>query len=216
MMNKDKAPLAFLLLAAFLVLTLFVARHVTRPLDLTVTQALQLYATSQLDYGLYFFTLLGSIEFSCFAVLVVCWYLYRKYEWSGAFLYLFFFVALSGVEFIWKYWVTYTGPGPEFDRNPFQWGMVVVTTPYSFPSGHTFRGVFLLGIWYQRLSQRERPNVWNILIQKTVILLLFIGVGYSRIYLGDHWLSDVIGGYLLAAIGLLLATQTPERELRPA
>ena len=72
---------------------------------------------------------------------MVTWYLYRKYEWPGAFLYLFFFVALSGVEFVWKYIVTYTGPGLEFDRNPFHWGFIVTSAPYSFPSGHALIGV---------------------------------------------------------------------------
>jgi membrane-associated phospholipid phosphatase len=31
-----------------------------------------------------------------------------------------------------------------------------------------------------------------------------IAIGYSRIYLGDHWLTDVLGGYLEGAIYLFL------------
>lgn len=215
-MIRERSPLIFSLLIAFLILTLFVVKQVTRPFDLVVTQTIQQVTFSQLDNGLSFFTLLGSIEFSCFAVLVMCWYLYRKYNWSGAFLYLFFFVALSCVEFVLKYFVTSTGPGPEFDRNPFHWGVVAISTPYSFPSGHTFRGAFLLGIWYQRLSQREATPNRSLLIQKIVIVLFMIGIGYSRIYLGDHWFSDVLGGYVLAWIALTLAAQPPEHELRPA
>src|SRR3989338_2058938 len=150
-MTKDKRPVIFLLVSLFFILTFFVAKQVTRPFDLAVTQLVQTYTSPHLDYGLYSFTLLGSIEFSCFAVLVMCGYLYRKYESSEAFLYLFFFVLFSFAELVWKYFVTYTGPGPEFDRNPFHWGFVALAAPYSFPSGHTFRSVFLLGIWYHRL-----------------------------------------------------------------
>ena len=215
-MIKGKPVLTFFLLTSFLVLTLFVAKQATRPLDLAATRLIQSFTFEGLDYGMYFFTLIGSIEFSCFALLVVCWYFYRKYEWPGVFLYLFFFMALSGVEFIWKYIVTYTGPGPEFDQNPFHWSFVIRHTPYSFPSGHTFRSVYLLGIWYQRLNQRFIPPKGNVLFQKLVIFLLILGVGVSRIYLGEHWLSDVAGGCLLAAIGLLLVSQSPHAELRPA
>src|SRR3989338_3909518 len=175
-MMKDKPYLIFLSLTAFLFLTLFVAKQVTRPLDLFVTQSVQQLGQSWLDYALYIFTLFGSIEFSCFALLMVCWYFYRKYQWPGVFLYLFFFMALSGVEFIWKYVVTYTGPGPEFDRNPFHWSFIMVHTPYSFPSGHTFRSVYLFGIWYQRLNQKLMPPKESALFQKIVIFLLILGV----------------------------------------
>ena len=124
-------------------------------------------------------------------------------------------MALSLVEFVWKYMVAYTGPGPEFNRNPFHFGLIAVSAPYSFPSGHTFRSVYLLGIWYQRLSRRDSANL-SVLFQRAVIAFMVLGVGFSRIYLGDHWLSDVIGGYLLAAIGLALAKEPPQPELRPA
>ena len=216
-MTKEKSPLVFLLLTAFSILTILVAKQVTRPMDLVTIQAIQSFAFKELDYGMYFFTLLGSVEFSSFALLVVSWYLYRRYDWPEVFLYLFFFMALSGVEFLWKYIVTYTGPAPEFDRNPFHWSLVMVKTPFSFPSGHTFRSVFLLGIWYQCLNQKNASTRGNALFQKSLIVVLILFVCVSRIYLGDHWLSDVAGGCLLAWIGLLLASsQSPHHEFSPA
>ena len=212
---KEKTSLAFLVFATFIILTVFVAKQVTRPFDLMVTQFIQQAASYKLDIAMYFFTLLCSIEFSCFVLLLISWHLYRKYQWPGVFLYLFFFMVLSGVEFFWKYVVVYTGPGLEFDRNPFHWALIAVRTPYSFPSGHTFRGIFLLGIWYQRLHSSFLPQKENIWIDKLIIFLMAIGIVYSRIYLGDHWISDVIGGCLLAVLGLLLASQSPQYELRP-
>ena len=173
-MTKEKSPLVFLLLSAFSILTILVAKQVTRPMDLAVIQAIQHFAFKELDYGMYFFTLLGSIEFSFFALLVVSWYLYRRYDWPEAFLYLFFFVALSGVEYIWKYVVTYTAPGPEFFRHPFEMGLLIVQTPYSFPSGHAFRSIFLLGIWYQRANQKPSPPNGSALFQKGIIVVLIL------------------------------------------
>lgn len=211
---KERTSQIFLVFATFIILTVFVAKQVTRPFDLMITEWVQQFASRPLDLALFVFTILGSLEFSCFALLIVCWYFYRKYRWPGVFLYLFFFMALSGVEFLWKYIVAYTGPGPEFNRNPFDWALVMVRTPYAFPSGHTFRSLFLLGIWYQRLHNQFLPRKANAWLHTLIIFLLAIGVGYSRIYLGDHWMSDVIGGGLLAVLGLLLASQSAQYELR--
>ena len=213
---KDRSTLIFLVLATFLILTVFVAKQVTRPLDLMVTQWAQQFSTKPFDYVMYFFTLLGSLEFSSFALLTVCWYFYRKYNWPGVFIYLFFFMSLSGVEFLWKYIVAYISPGPEYDRNPLHWALIIIRTPYSFPSGHAFRSIFLLGVWYQRLHHNFLPPKRRIWFHKLTIFILILGIGFSRIYLGDHWLSDVVGGCLLAAVGLLFVLQSPHYEMRPA
>jgi undecaprenyl-diphosphatase len=77
----------------------------------------------------------------------------------------------------------------------------IIKTP-SFPSGHTlhftvFYGflIFVIATNYKRSWQR------NALI---VALAIPVGlVGLSRIYLGEHWLSDVIGGYLVGALCLV-------------
>ena len=39
----------------------------------------------------------------------------------------------------------------------------------------------------------------------TVAALIVLGVGWSRVYLGVHWPSDVLGGWLLGATMLLVA-----------
>jgi membrane-associated phospholipid phosphatase len=80
----------------------------------------------------------------------------------------------------------------------------VATAPgASFPSGHAFTatlgaGVVLLTV-LPLLPRRGRALGW--LIAASVPL----AVGYSRIALGVHWMSDVLGGWLLG-IGLLAGT----------
>jgi PAP2 superfamily. len=79
-------------------------------------------------------------------------------------------------------------------------------TSYSFPSGHV---MFYLGffgfIWFLAFTLLK-PSI------KRTILLLFFGIligliGISRIYVGEHWASDVLGAYLLGTLTLVAIIQ---------
>jgi membrane-associated phospholipid phosphatase len=77
----------------------------------------------------------------------------------------------------------------------------IIKTP-SFPSGHTlhftvFYGflIFVVATNYKRSWRRD-----VLLVALAVPVAL---VGLSRIYLGEHWVSDVIGGYLVGALCLV-------------
>lgn len=70
----------------------------------------------------------------------------------------------------------------------------------SFPSGHTVTAFLLfLFLWYLLVFRREERlghGATALLLVLAVFLSLF--VGFSRIYLGVHWPTDVLGGALLA------------------
>ncbi len=72
----------------------------------------------------------------------------------------------------------------------------------SFPAGHVESFVAIFGfLWF--LSFVACKNVWV-----RTISLLFLGelmaiIGISRIYTGEHWLTDAIGGYLLGSLWLI-------------
>ena len=77
---------------------------------------------------------------------------------------------------------------------------------YSFPSGHV---MFYLGffgfVWFLAFSLLK-PS-W-----KRGLLLVFFGglvmlIGISRIYVGEHWASDVLGSYLLGTLTLVAIIQ---------
>lgn len=74
---------------------------------------------------------------------------------------------------------------------------------YSFPSGHTMTAVItwglLAGVLARSFSLRGRIRFLPSLVAATLIVL----VGFSRIYLGVHYLTDVIGGALLAGACLI-------------
>jgi undecaprenyl-diphosphatase len=75
---------------------------------------------------------------------------------------------------------------------------------YSFPSGHTmfytaFFG-FLLFLAFILLRHSWRRALAMLVLGGLVAL-----VGFSRMYLGEHWASDVIAGYLLGSLMLVVA-----------
>ncbi len=66
---------------------------------------------------------------------------------------------------------------------------------FAFPSGHTSGSVLVIGLIAAALAREHVPHLrWKFYLVASLITLL---IGCSRIYLGVHWTSDVIGGLLL-------------------
>lgn len=72
---------------------------------------------------------------------------------------------------------------------------LVNETNFSFPSGHAMISIFfyLTIIILINKSNFKCKNILNL-----ILLLIIVLIGISRIYLGVHYFSDVIGGYLIA------------------
>ena len=77
---------------------------------------------------------------------------------------------------------------------------------YSFPSGHV---MFYLGffgfIWFLAFTLLKPSLKRSFLLVFLGILIVLIGV--SRVYLGEHWASDVLGSYLLGSLTLVATIQ---------
>jgi undecaprenyl-diphosphatase len=75
---------------------------------------------------------------------------------------------------------------------------------YSFPSGHVMHYVVFLGTLGFIVSTRMKPGVGRRVVQVAVVVAL-VAVGLSRIYLGAHWLGDVVAGYAFGAVVVAVA-----------
>ncbi len=73
---------------------------------------------------------------------------------------------------------------------------------YSFPSGHAMISIAVYGYLIYWVWNNIKNKIVKILL--TIILLfIIIGIGLSRIYVGVHYPSDILAGYVLS-LGLLL------------
>ena len=74
---------------------------------------------------------------------------------------------------------------------------------YSFPSGHSMISVAFYGfIGYLFLHSKRDKKIRIFVIISAMILTLLIGI--SRIYLGVHYASDVLAGFVLSLAYLIL------------
>ncbi len=137
------------------------------------------------------FTHLGSFYTMAGLTLVGClllWFYLKKKRMSVFFLVCF---ATTGIaNFIFKRVVRRIRP---------EHLMIIAETGFSFPSGHSMMSFvfFALEIYF----------VWNFIKNKTlkislisVFSVLTVLVGFSRIYLGVHYLTDILAGWLITLV----------------
>lgn len=93
-----------------------------------------------------------------------------------------------------------------FERpRPVQYRLINASG-YSFPSGHSMVSMAFYGfIIYLILKNVKNTKLkWTVSIALSIMIIL---IGISRIYLGVHYASDVLGGYVIAISYLTLYTK---------
>jgi undecaprenyl-diphosphatase len=134
-------------------------------------------------------------------VLVLLWLWYAGRVRLGLALFL---VAMLGRGFseLQKYWIA--RPRPTLDPH------LVVVQSSSFPSGHAASSMIFYTIMAHALTVDTR---WHrAAVACAVMLSLLIGI--SRVMLGVHWPSDVIGGWSFGMLWVLLTLRLGERLFR--
>ncbi|MEI7480078.1 MAG: bifunctional DedA family/phosphatase PAP2 family protein, partial [bacterium] len=146
--------------------------------------------------GNYYIIILISILF------VVFLYIWNKKH----FLYGYLISLCGSVLVSWLIKITVMRPRPSGFLPVYQ------ETLSSFPSGHSVVAVsvycFIIYVFI-RLFRRSTKTFYSAFLIFSGVLIAFL-IGLSRIYLGVHYLSDVLGGFLIGAVSLILAATVAE------
>jgi len=123
--------------------------------------------------------------------------------WFMAAIFLLLTVMSSaGLNVVLNEMVARPRPDPRVDHIHLYTSLVPFPT---YPSGHTEHDVayygFLLYLSFTK-PVREWRYRWVLLPFQLYAVYDILAIGYSRIYEGDHWLTDVLGGYLEGALYL--------------
>ena len=172
----------------------------TNQFDATVRGAVHNHATPLLTSIMQGFSFLGSVTWVLsFGLLVICACFYFKRPRIAGFL----AIAMTGastLDYVLKLSFHRPRPAAFFGVAP---------SSYSFPSGHALGSLCFYGILASVLSDRMRPGKQKFFVWLAAAFLVAM-IGLSRIYLGVHYPSDVIAGYLAGAVWVTAVTVVDE------
>lgn len=178
-------------------------------LDRPVTAFVACARTPWLTTVMHGITLLGSIPVIAALIVAAGTFLrVRTGSWRPLLLLTVVSAGAGGLDWLAKVVVARPRPPAVF--------AITAAPGYSFPSGHTVQaaayGCLAYLIARQVRSWRLKVAVWS------AALVIAALVGLSRVYLGVHWLTDVLGAWALATawLAFVLTVTTTVGRIRPS
>lgn len=181
------------------VLTNVMMNGILTTLNNPLYHLLQSLRTPLLDYGMVAITLLGEDKFLIGAsFLLLVWLAYKRY-WYVAIHWLAIIVMSAGAIGAMK--TLFFSHRPDASHQ--------LTS--SFPSGHTLLSSALMGFWAVIVAREITTTEKRKLVYCGSLMLVLL-IALSRLYLGEHWLTDVVGSFLLGVALVLLLTISYRRR----
>ncbi len=189
--------------AVFFLLALLVQMRLLQWLDITAALALLPLASNFLDSVSTVLSIGFSGEITLLFAAGAALLLWRQGYgiWS---LGPFAFLLPNILEVLMKMLVNQPGVPPELHRTIY-YPLANVNLAGSFPSGHAMRSGFFCVLTGMLVGSRGGP--WGRIVILGLIVLAGLAA-FTRVYIGDHWLTDVVGGMLLGGSTAILAVRT--------
>jgi undecaprenyl-diphosphatase len=194
--------LSLLFAIGFGLIAFSISYHKIENFDIHTAEYLQSLNSPTLTSVMKFFTFIGSGTVIAIIVIFAIIFLYRVLKHRSELVLLIGVVIGSALlNFVLK--IIFHRARPTINR-------LIEESGFSFPSGHSMAAFTLYGIltfllWKHISSYRGR----GLLIIISVVMIIMIGI--SRIYLGVHYPSDVLGGFLASSTWLIFSIWTYQR-----
>ncbi len=189
-MKKKAVIISSILLVVFVVLTILMVTGLTKEFDLAIYNLVRGLSCDFFDYFFVFITNFGDESTIIILVIILLFILKNNYRMMVLMMTIVSTISNQVIKFIIR------RPRPEVLKLIEQGG-------YSYPSGHSMICVALYGLFLYFVV----VNIKNKYLKYglcSLLVLLIVSVGISRIYVGVHYASDVLGGFILSTAELIL------------
>lgn len=198
--------LGSLTFALFIIFSYTVAKEMWQQIDFDTTVKLQDKIPRRFDKEFSYLSLLGSVEVTfLMAGIFAVFNLVRLKMW--AFLAWLLVIPASFVELVGKLILFHPAPPVLLHRSIIETTLpsFYIHTNFSYPSGHLIRTTFILTLFLVMTLFSSRSRVVKMMVI-ALLLGLMLMMSLTRVYLGEHWTSDVVGGGLLGVSAALVAS----------
>jgi membrane-associated phospholipid phosphatase len=170
------------------------------PFDTVIAGALAEARTGPLTFFFSHVTRLGDVWFCIFAASLICLFLYVSKQ--KRFVPELFLNSIGSALTVWIMKIIFAIPRPV---DPIA---LMTLDSFSFPSGHAAAAATLYGFLLWMMLGTGKTDTMRVFFAG-IFFALIILVGFSRLYLGVHYVSDVVAGYIVGftwvAIGIIIA-----------
>lgn len=199
-MSKSSKLIYFvLLILAFTLLAVFVGNNPINNFDVGISHFVQQFRSPTLDTVMIIISAFGNLAIAsaCVIITALLFFLF-KYKREAAFIMA---ISLTGLVTL-SLKRLFNRPRPTDEHVT----LIETYKNHSFPSGHTLSYVVFFGFLIILMKNlKSIPATLRNIVTGFSVIMFIIGP-VSRIYLGAHWFTDILGGMLIGLSCLLVLT----------